>query len=351
MPRTRFVHRAVACLALMAACGVVRAQESKPTLKVGDPAPALAVGKWVQGEPVKTFEKGTVYVLEYWATWCGPCVRAIPHVNELQKKYDGKVVVIGMNVWENNEAAVEPFVKKMGEKMTYRVAMDDKTTHTDGAMAKTWMEAAGQNGIPCSFIIDKDGKIAWIGHPEEMDKPLEQIVAGTFDPKAAAAEGEKVKNLQKELSVAMRAGDTDKVMKLLDEAADSIPTLKAQLPLVKFDILMSSKKFDQAYGLGDAVYDTIKDDAQQLNRVAWSVATDEGITQRDLKLAKRFAERAVEVSERKEAAILDTLARVMFDSGEIDKAIEVQTEAVSKSDDQGKAELEQALKKYKAAKK
>src|SRR5687768_4785612 len=92
-------------------------EEAKPSLKVGDPAPKLQVDKWVKGEPIKELEKGKVYVLECWATWCGPCVQAIPHVTELQKKYKDKgLVVIGMNVWENDVKEVEPFVKKMGDK-------------------------------------------------------------------------------------------------------------------------------------------------------------------------------------------------------------------------------------------
>ena len=56
-----------------------------------------------------------------------------------------------------------PFVKKMGDKMTYSVALDDKSSDKKGAMAKNWMEAAGQEGIPTAFGGQK-GKIAWIGH-------------------------------------------------------------------------------------------------------------------------------------------------------------------------------------------
>ncbi len=56
-------------------------------LMVGDQAPALSIGNWVKGSPVKSFEPGKVYVIEFWETWCGPCIRNIPHVNEIQKEY------------------------------------------------------------------------------------------------------------------------------------------------------------------------------------------------------------------------------------------------------------------------
>src|SRR3954451_6083131 len=166
--------------------------ETKVTLHPGDPAPKLYVSKWVKGEPVKEFEKGKVYVVECWASWCGPCRASIPHVTELQSKYKDKgVTVIGMNVWEREPEAAEPFVKEMGDKMGYSVALDvTDAAHPDpsgaGKTAKAWLPAAGRNGIPCSFIVDKDTKVAWIGHPMAMDRPLEQVVAGTFDPKKEA---------------------------------------------------------------------------------------------------------------------------------------------------------------------
>jgi hypothetical protein len=74
---------------------------------------------------------------------------------------------------------VAPFVKKMGDKMTYRVALDDKAGAKQGQMAKTWMEAAGRDGIPSAFLVDTKGAIAWIGHPMELkEEVIEDVLAG-----------------------------------------------------------------------------------------------------------------------------------------------------------------------------
>ncbi len=153
-----------------------QAREAAPvTLKTGDAAPALSIEQWLQGSPVSGFEAGKVYVVEFWATWCPPCVAAIPHLNEVQSQHPD-IVVIGVAGSERRPAAGQPdtrvdklkeFIAKRGEGMSYRVAYDD-----DRSMPKAWMEPAGQGGIPCTFIVGRDGKIAWIGHPVAMDKPL-----------------------------------------------------------------------------------------------------------------------------------------------------------------------------------
>jgi thiol-disulfide isomerase/thioredoxin len=70
-------------------------------LGVGDPAPKIEVKEFVKGDAVKDFEKGKIYVVEFWATWCGPCRVSIPHLTELQKK-NKDVVFIGVSVWEQD---------------------------------------------------------------------------------------------------------------------------------------------------------------------------------------------------------------------------------------------------------
>lgn len=166
---------------IQAAPGSGEAREATPvTLKAGDVAPSLSIEQWLKGSPVNDFERGKVYVVEFWATWCPPCVANIPHLNSIQAKYPN-VVVIGVAGSERRPAEGQPdtrieklndFIAKRGDGMNYRVAYDD-----DRSMPKAWMEPAGQNGIPCVFIVGGDGKIAWIGHPVAMDKHLETAIA------------------------------------------------------------------------------------------------------------------------------------------------------------------------------
>lgn len=230
--------------AAAAAAPTTKPAAPEVTLKPGDAAPGLFIAKWVKGEPVKELEKGKVYVVEFWATWCGPCIAAMPHVTELQKKYADKgVVVIGVNVWERDLSLVEPFVEKQGDRMGYRVAMEEREEgQPRGRMAFEWMQAAGRNGIPCSFLIDRSGRVAWIGHPMSLEGPLAKVVAGTFDI-AAQAELEKAVEAQRqELYAAVRQKDFDKALGIIDkvtamdaEAGKSMANLRVSYLFQKGD--------------------------------------------------------------------------------------------------------------------
>ncbi len=225
-------------------------------LKVGDAAPEFKAGTWVQGDAITELEKDKIYVVEFWATWCGPCIATIPHLDELHEKYKDKgVVFIGQNVWEKAEDKVPGFVKDMGEKMSYRVAMDLKKDAKDkGHMAEKWMDAAGQSGIPCAFLVGKEGKILWIGHPGELDSELlDQVVAGTFSPeKAAEMEAkkkkaqEKLEALGEKLNATAGAGKWDEALKLVTDAVKEAPDLSEQLSGAKLHFECQLAKSDEA---------------------------------------------------------------------------------------------------------
>src|SRR5690349_21602113 len=107
------MRKLVATTALALLAGLATPAARADVLGIGDAAPKLEVKEFVKGEPIKALEPGSVYVVEFWATWCGPCRATIPHLTELQKKH-GDVKFIGVSVWEQDQAAVKPFVKEMG---------------------------------------------------------------------------------------------------------------------------------------------------------------------------------------------------------------------------------------------
>jgi thiol-disulfide isomerase/thioredoxin len=299
-----------------------------------------------------------VYVVEFWATWCGPCKTSIPHLTEVAKKFekDG-VKIIGVSVWERDQSKVAPFVEQMGDKMNYHVAMDDVPEGgkgNDGKMAKGWMTAAGQNGIPSAFIVGKQGTIEWIGHPMDgMDKVLGKVIDGTFDAKAEAERKAKEQEQQQKLNAAMRGGNFDEAFAMMDEAVKADPSLAPRYAMIKFQTLLMRKKDEAAaYAHGAKIVDNeIKGESQMLNGMAWMIVDGPGIKDRDLDLALKAAGKANELTGNKDAQILDTLAKVHFLKGDAAKAVEIQELAIkSNTEKEMEADLKKALDEYQAAK-
>jgi hypothetical protein len=107
---------------------------------------------------------------------------------------------------------------------------------------------------------------------------------------------------------------------------------------------------EKAAALGKQIAALNIKDPKMLNEMAWKILTDEDVKQRDLPLATKLAKAGVDATEGKEAAVLDTYAHALFDSGKIADALEYQKKAVAAcEDDNMKSELEDTLKKYQAA--
>ncbi len=330
-------------------------------LKIGDAAPALKVGKWIQGDPVESFNKGTVYVVEFWATWCGPCRQTIPHLDELHEELKDKgVVFIGQDCWEQDVSKVKPFVTQMGEKMSYRVATDDTSTQEKGFMAENWMAAADQHGIPCAFVIGKEGKIAWIGHPAGLTSALlTEVSNGTFDTTKAAelqakqdAQQSAQAEIGQKINAAIKKGDWDAAKATVDEIEKDHPEFAEPLTGVRFHI--AQKKGDSAELTKQAkklLASPMAENPSMLNQVAWAIGGEmKDPTPEALELASSAATKAVEKTKGEEAAVLDTLARIQFRQGKKDDAIKTQEKAVAACKDTTKAGLEKTLSAYKEGK-
>jgi len=181
------------------------AQNAPPSVNIGDPAPPLRVREWLKGTPVQQFEKGSVYVVEFWATWCKPCKAAMPHLSSLAAKYRDSVIILGVSIYEDKStsvAKIKAFVDSMGNQMNYQVAIQDSNF-----MVADWIEAANakDNGIPATFVVNAEGRLAWIGHPKDLDEVLPKIVNNTWDLKEALTK----RNLNLHLSYLDREASYD----------------------------------------------------------------------------------------------------------------------------------------------
>ncbi len=227
--------RTLAPILLTAACvsAFAETKSAAPNvLTIGDKAPSIKAAVWLKGTKTTEFKKGQVYVVEFWATWCGPCKENIPHLTDLAKKYQGKASIIGISIWENNGGddpkvldKVKAFVASQGSKMDYLVAADNKSN----TIADSWMKPASEGGIPCSFIVDQSGTIAWIGHPAKMETVLTKVIDGTHDVKAARAAREHELKFSRPIEQALAEKNYPLLLKTIDEAIAERPQLEYSL--------------------------------------------------------------------------------------------------------------------------
>jgi uncharacterized protein (TIGR03435 family) len=152
----RFPARAM--MALLAGVLFPSAAEAQP--KPDQPAPPLSVERLLNAPDGASAEwahlKGKVVVVEFWATWCAPCIASIPHLNDLAEQYRGEDVVF-ISLTDEPLATVESFLKRKPIKGW--VALDTDRRAGD---------AYGVTGIPCTFLIGRTGKILGETDPSEL---------------------------------------------------------------------------------------------------------------------------------------------------------------------------------------
>jgi peroxiredoxin len=166
---------------------------------INKPAPAFTL-KDLDGNTVSLADlKGKVVIVDFWATWCGPCKASFPGMQMAVNKYkdNPNVKFLFVDTWENGKD-YEPGVKKFitDNKYTFHVLLDEK--NDEGKQAKV-VTSYDVSGIPTKFVIDKNGNIRfkYIGYSGSSDKVFEEVsnmIELTNNPEMANTAPEKISN-------------------------------------------------------------------------------------------------------------------------------------------------------------
>ena len=187
------------------------------------PATALQVGQrpdlnfqTITGRKITTDAlAGRLILLDFWATWCGPCVTAMPHMKQLHEKYqDRGVEIIGISL-DRTKSKLVRFLEK--EQIQWPQHCDGKGWN--GALTRQF----NVRGIPSVFLLSPDGTVLWTGAPSQLDQPLEEALR-RHPPRQAGSPG-------------ISQESHDSAIELLQEARQAMDEAQYSLLLEKLSSL------------------------------------------------------------------------------------------------------------------
>jgi len=332
-------------LALGAGLGPVQAG-----LDVGDPAPAFTITNWLKGQPqdLATAKGKNIFVLDFWATWCAPCLQEIPRLTQLQAKYaDQGVVVIGVTGPARGQqlSQVTKFLAERGDAMGYTVAWDQADQ-----MWANYLAAAGGIGIPYLFLIDKDGRIAWHGIASpDMERVLDALIAGTYNVDEELRRRQvaaKVEQTLPRFGEAVGRKDWPTALAVLDEVLVADPTHERAIYAAYQIRVNETHDRPAARRWAEGFIEKNKDNAAALLALTRFLLTVEEPGNRAPDLLLRAAQRAYELRGAKDADAAAIYARAAHHVGRLDEAVRVLTEALPTAPESRKTQLQEALEFY-----
>lgn len=322
----------------------VAKKRAEVTLHVGDAPPALTADQWLQGAEVKSFEKGKIYVVEFWATWCGPCIVMMPHMAEMQHDFKEKgVTFIGYSKKDDNNTLekVEAFVKRRGPKLGYTFCFGEEKDVYDA-----WMGAAGQNGIPCCFVVDRDTKIAYIGHPMYLDLVLPKLVDGKYTP----ADAKAVEAAEQDTNAVFGSfgGKPEDALKSLANFEKKYPMMDKVPYFVapKLTNVLKTKKYDDAMVLAKNLIARGRktSDESLLGTVSSVLSGPETKGQKALRdLSVTAADEALKMAGEKDMRALMGVAQANFAAGNKEKGKEFANKTLAVAETRMKANVGMSL--------
>lgn len=318
---------ALGCSALFvmsAGMPLLAASPEKKENKTAAPAEALPTLSleglpevWLQGAPVKEWEKDKVYIFEFWATWCGPCLAAMPHMEQLHQAFkdNPRMQIIGVNVMDRKTPeALKEFIKNRPTPLNYTMAVD-----VDGKKTREkWLEPLKVNGIPHAFAV-KNGRLIWRGHPSQLsEKTMQAMLKPDFS--AASLPGEEreagVREWQHYRETSQKVRElvekdgklgAQALLKQVQDSGKFPQDQVIQLKMIPFLVLAEQGKFEEAQSVLSDVSREYPDDYRVQIDIAGTLMEGKSVPagKMDAALVERCLNRCIEISRKsnKEASL------------------------------------------------
>lgn len=210
----------------------------------GDQAPPIRASAWVRGGPLDHYEPGRVYIVDLWATWCTPCLTSMPLLRRYEDRFPGRLTIVAMNVLEFAPDRVPGLVQARADSMPRWVALDSIPPGkevNEGLTAAAFMGVSDWVSIPRTYLFDGSGRLAWVGTPHSLERPLAEVLAGTWDTDAWAVEYSRQLELDIRFRTAFAPIEAAAMSKRWADALGacesvlaSDPTLASRLPFEGF---------------------------------------------------------------------------------------------------------------------
>lgn len=366
---TRFAASVAVAASSLLAVGVHSAS-AQTTLGIGDKAPALNIEHFIHNKKsdfakTQKFEEGKVYVVEFWATWCGPCIQSMPHLVELQNQYRDQgvqIVSISDEDLETVKELLEQEYPGKDETFSELTSAYTLTVDPDGSSTDDYMRAAGQNGIPASFLVGKTGVIEWIGHPMEIDEPIAEVLADSWDREAYKLQMKRMEQFQvvmQKVSTLAGKGDFDDALKAIDKFNDEIKgdkgdqadSMRKQLVTFKYNLrLDSGDQSDEVIAFFREQLKEAKNDSRELIQFAYTMmstmeqGTDPGPLATETMTA--LEETVGDAEDDFKTIMYVVLARMNASMSNLDAAIENQKKAVESTTGRQQERMQQMLESF-----